>query len=111
MSESIWNEAGVFIAKNGDKTEEETMEAVATKFKEVKKINTDYIIDSDDDIASENDAENNSPKNSSLNDSEIEILVNLGLDPKVTRIEDLLESDLQELEDKLSNFELEDDDF
>ena len=54
MSQRIWQEAGVFIAKNCE-AEDEALEAVATKFKEAKKINTDYVIDSDDDVLSEND--------------------------------------------------------
>ena len=66
MSQRIWQEAGVFIAKNCE-AEDEALEAVATKFKEAKKINTDYVIDSDDDVLSENGIETNRDKDIDLN--------------------------------------------
>lgn len=74
------------------------MESVTNKFKEGKKVNTDFVIDSDKDADSDLDEEDLGHqleiKKKNLNESEAEILLNLGLDPNKVSIEDLDEIDL-----------------
>lgn len=71
-------------------------------------MNTDFIIDSDDEAISDNE-DSQEVSSHIMNQSEAEILMNLGLDPKIVRIEDLNEDDLLEMEDMLSDLDIHED--